>query len=165
MSYLHPILLENSKWMKSISDLSFIFQSESMGSRLSWLDFRYQDPYHGFDRSKVHGVAATLFKIKDINFAVALDTAGGGKVILIIFFDIWFDVALMVNFDRNFAFFGKSERIAVNGWPRISVNAKRRVPWDFGQVSDSFIHEMFYGITIENLIPKAVKCNCFQNHN
>ena len=42
--------------------------------------FMYSDPEPGFDRSQVYGVAAKLFKIKDMKFAVALDTAGGGKV-------------------------------------------------------------------------------------
>ena len=45
-----------------------------------WLDFQYSDPEPGFDRSQVYGVAAKLFTMKDIKFAVALDTAGGGKV-------------------------------------------------------------------------------------
>ena len=40
----------------------------------------FSDPEPGFDRSQVYGVAAKLFKIKDMKFAVALDTAGGGKV-------------------------------------------------------------------------------------
>ena len=47
------------------------------------LFFMYSDPEPGFDRSQVYGVAAKLFKIKDMKFAVALDTAGGGKVNLI----------------------------------------------------------------------------------
>ena len=55
-------------------------QVDTMGARYPWLDFRYSDPEPGFDRSQVHGVAAKLFKIKDMKFAVALDTAGGGKV-------------------------------------------------------------------------------------
>jgi len=55
-------------------------QVDTMGARYPWLDFRYSDPEPGFDRSQVYGVAAKLFKIKDMKFAVALDTAGGGKV-------------------------------------------------------------------------------------
>lgn len=55
-------------------------QVDTMGARYPWLDFQYQDPEPGFDRSQVYGVAAKLFKIKDPRFAVALDTAGGGKV-------------------------------------------------------------------------------------
>ena len=51
-----------------------------MGARFPWLDFQYSDPEPGFDRSQVYGVAAKLFTVKDIKFAVALDTAGGGKV-------------------------------------------------------------------------------------
>lgn len=51
-----------------------------MGARFPWLDFQYSDPEPGFDRSQVYGVAAKLFTMKDIKFAVALDTAGGGKV-------------------------------------------------------------------------------------
>ena len=51
-----------------------------MGARYPWLDFQYSDPEPGFDRSQVYGVAAKLFTMKDIKFAVALDTAGGGKV-------------------------------------------------------------------------------------
>ena len=52
--------------------------------RLQMLNFCafliFSDPEPGFDRSQVYGVAAKLFKIKDMRFAVALDTAGGGKV-------------------------------------------------------------------------------------
>lgn len=51
-----------------------------MSGRYPWLDFKYRDPEPGFDRSKVHGPAATLFTVKDERFCVALDTAGGGKV-------------------------------------------------------------------------------------
>jgi len=55
-------------------------QVDTMGAKYPWLDFRYADPEPNFDRSQVHGVAAKLFKIRDMKFAVALDTAGGGKV-------------------------------------------------------------------------------------
>ena len=57
------------------------FQVFEMSARHShWLDFKYSDPEKNFDRSQVHGPAATLFKVKDKKFCVALDTAGGGKV-------------------------------------------------------------------------------------
>ena len=55
-------------------------QVETMSARYPWLDFRYSDPEPGFNRNLVYGVAAKLFTIKDPRFAVALDTAGGGKV-------------------------------------------------------------------------------------
>ena len=51
-----------------------------VSSKSYGIDFNYQDPEPNFDRRKVHGVAATLIKVKDLRFSTALDQAGGGKV-------------------------------------------------------------------------------------
>jgi structural maintenance of chromosome 2 len=53
---------------------------DDMSARYSWLNFQYTDPERNFDRRQVRGPAATLFKVVDSKFFVALDTAGGGKV-------------------------------------------------------------------------------------
>jgi hypothetical protein len=53
-----------------------------MNASFPWLDFQYADPEPNFDRSKVLGVAAKLFTVKDHSFCVALDTVAGGKVSL-----------------------------------------------------------------------------------
>ena len=44
------------------------------------LDFNYTDPERNFDRRKVKGVVATLMKVKEQKYNVAIDTAAGGKV-------------------------------------------------------------------------------------
>ena len=49
-------------------------------SRSPNLEFQYHDPEKNFDRRKVKGVVATLMKVKDPKFNVAIDTACGGKV-------------------------------------------------------------------------------------
>ena len=51
-----------------------------MNARYQWLNFQYSDPEPNFDRSKVLGVVAKLFTVKDPKFYVALDTIAGGKV-------------------------------------------------------------------------------------
>jgi structural maintenance of chromosome 2 len=51
-----------------------------MNAQYPWLEFKYHDPEPNFDRSKVLGVAAKLFTVKDPRFAVALDTVAGGNV-------------------------------------------------------------------------------------
>ena len=51
-----------------------------VSSKSFGVDFNYQDPEPNFDRRKVHGVAASLIKVKDLRFSTALDQAGGGKV-------------------------------------------------------------------------------------
>jgi len=51
-----------------------------MSHKSSGIDFHYQDPEPNFDRRKVHGVAASLIKVKDLRFSTALDQAGGGKL-------------------------------------------------------------------------------------
>lgn len=58
------------------------FQVNGMNASFPWLDFQYADPEPNFDRSKVLGVAAKLFTVKDHSFCVALDTVAGGKVSL-----------------------------------------------------------------------------------
>ena len=50
-------------------------------ARSPLLDFQYSDPEKNFDQRKVKGIGAKLFKVKDPKYNVALDTAGGGKVL------------------------------------------------------------------------------------
>ena len=56
-------------------------QVNNIKSRSPNLEFQYHDPEKNFDRRKVKGVVATLMKVKDQKFNVAIDTACGGKVI------------------------------------------------------------------------------------
>ena len=58
-------------------------QVNGMNARYQGLNFQYTDPERNFDRSKVVGVAARLFTVKDPRFCVALDTIAGGKVKLL----------------------------------------------------------------------------------
>jgi structural maintenance of chromosome 2 len=51
-----------------------------LNARYPNLDFQYADPEPNFDRSKVLGVAAKLFTVKDPKFLVALDAVAGGNV-------------------------------------------------------------------------------------
>ncbi|KAH7722718.1 Structural maintenance of chromosomes protein 2 [Aphelenchoides avenae] len=50
-------------------------------TRYHYLDFRYEDPVPNFDRSRVKGVVAKLFTIRDPDaHATALEVAGGGQL-------------------------------------------------------------------------------------
>jgi len=49
-------------------------------SRYPALNFQYKDPERNFDRRKVKGVAAKLFRVKDERFCTGLETAAGGKL-------------------------------------------------------------------------------------
>lgn len=44
------------------------------------LDFQYEDPVRGFDRSKVKGLVAKLINVKDPKYATALEVVAGGKL-------------------------------------------------------------------------------------
>ena len=44
------------------------------------LQFNYRDPEPGFNRSKVKGVVAKLFRLKDPKFATALEVVAGGRI-------------------------------------------------------------------------------------
>lgn len=53
---------------------------EGMEYRHPRLNFQYTDPEKNFDRSKVRGVAAKLFSVKDQEFCQGLTIAAGGKL-------------------------------------------------------------------------------------
>ena len=55
-------------------------QLSNVKVRSPQLDFQYTDPEPDFDRKKVKGTVATLFKVTNQKFNAALDTACGGKV-------------------------------------------------------------------------------------
>ena len=55
-------------------------QLSNVKVRSPQLDFQYTDPERDFDRKKVKGTVATLFKVTNQKFNTALDTACGGKV-------------------------------------------------------------------------------------
>ena len=55
-------------------------QVESVDNRHPNLNFRYQNPGPGFDKRKVKGVAAKLFKVCDEKFASGLQAVAGGKI-------------------------------------------------------------------------------------
>ncbi|CAG2162003.1 unnamed protein product [Oppiella nova] len=52
----------------------------SAESSLSRTRFDFKDPQPNFDRSSVMGVVCNLFRVKDINFALALEKSAGGKL-------------------------------------------------------------------------------------
>uniref|UniRef100_A0A914BXX7 RecF/RecN/SMC N-terminal domain-containing protein n=1 Tax=Acrobeloides nanus TaxID=290746 RepID=A0A914BXX7_9BILA len=56
-------------------------QIDDFENRNHNLQFRYKDPYQNFDKSKVKGLVAKLFRVKDMRYATALEVAaGGGRV-------------------------------------------------------------------------------------
>ncbi|TKY68122.1 Structural maintenance of chromosomes protein 2-1 [Spatholobus suberectus] len=59
------------KWKDEIRNIS---------AYLANVDFTYHDPVKNFDRSKVKGVVAKLFKVKDRSTMTALEVAAGGKL-------------------------------------------------------------------------------------
>lgn len=44
------------------------------------LNFYYKDPDPNFNRGSVRGLVCNLFHVKDRKFAMALETAAGGRV-------------------------------------------------------------------------------------
>lgn len=48
--------------------------------RFPAFQFDYKDPEKNFDRSKVYGPVAKLFKVKNLAMATALEVSAGGKV-------------------------------------------------------------------------------------
>ena len=55
-------------------------QVDNLHAQYPNLDFQYNDPEPNFDRSKVLGVVAKLFTVKDPKFMVAIDAIAGGRV-------------------------------------------------------------------------------------
>ncbi|XP_054275835.1 structural maintenance of chromosomes protein 2 [Macrosteles quadrilineatus] len=53
---------------------------EQFQARNSALRFNYRDPEPNFDRSAVKGLVCQLFKVKDPKFAMALESAAGGRL-------------------------------------------------------------------------------------
>lgn len=53
---------------------------DKMSARLSRLNFQYQDPVKGFDRSKVKGLVAKLVEVKDSKNTTALEVTAGSKL-------------------------------------------------------------------------------------
>ncbi|KAI3432141.1 Structural maintenance of chromosomes protein [Psidium guajava] len=51
-----------------------------LSAQLANINFSYRDPIKNFDRSKVKGVVARLFKVKDSSTMIALEAAAGGKL-------------------------------------------------------------------------------------
>merc|ERR1719162_7735 len=62
------------------------YQVTQKQARVGGIDFAYVDPYQGFDRKSVKGVAAKLFKIKKDfeSYATALEITAGGKMFNVI---------------------------------------------------------------------------------
>ena len=48
--------------------------------RFPGVQFHYQTPREGFDRTRVNGVVAKLIDMKDPKYATALEITAGGKV-------------------------------------------------------------------------------------
>lgn len=65
---------------KKINDLSE--KRDFLKARLGGLDFNYQDPTPGFDRSKVQGLIASLITLPASNasFSTALEIVAGGRL-------------------------------------------------------------------------------------
>lgn len=55
-------------------------QKNQLSSSMNNLEFHYSDPSPGFDRSKVKGLVAELFSIKDEKYSTALEICAGGKL-------------------------------------------------------------------------------------
>ncbi|KAI0565202.1 Structural maintenance of chromosomes protein [Gracilaria domingensis] len=49
-------------------------------ARLGACEFRYSDPYPNFDRRKVHGLVATLIRVKDPKLTTAIEVTAGGRL-------------------------------------------------------------------------------------
>ena len=69
-------------WMKS--DLRFSFFS-----RFPNLHFDYKDPEKNFDRNRVKGLVCKLFKVKNPQFAKALEVTAGAKVSMYFIILLW----------------------------------------------------------------------------
>ena len=55
-------------------------QISSAESQLSRVRFDYKDPHNNFDRSKVIGVICNLFRVKNMDYALAIEKAAGGAL-------------------------------------------------------------------------------------
>ncbi|XP_062375565.1 structural maintenance of chromosomes protein 2 [Sardina pilchardus] len=53
---------------------------ESLMGRFPNLRFEYSDPERGWDRNKVKGLVASLFSVKDVSTATALEVVAGGRL-------------------------------------------------------------------------------------
>ncbi|XP_048126588.1 LOW QUALITY PROTEIN: structural maintenance of chromosomes protein 2-like [Alosa alosa] len=53
---------------------------ESLMGQFPNLRFEYTDPERGWDRSKVKGLVASLFSVKDVSTATALEVVAGGRL-------------------------------------------------------------------------------------
>jgi len=51
-----------------------------LSARLGNFDFRYSDPYSGFNRSSVHGLVAKLIRVKDPAANTAIEVTAGGRL-------------------------------------------------------------------------------------
>lgn len=56
-------------------------QASKLSSQFPQLVFDYTDPEPNFDRRRVLGPVAKLFRVKDLKYAVALEVIAGNKVI------------------------------------------------------------------------------------
>lgn len=54
--------------------------SDQLSAKLASCDFRYSDPYAGFDRRKVHGLVAKLVRVKDPAMTTAIEVTAGGRL-------------------------------------------------------------------------------------
>lgn len=54
--------------------------TDFLGFRHHHLQFKYNDPYPNFDRSRVKGVVAKLIRVKDPKYTAAIEVVAGGKV-------------------------------------------------------------------------------------
>lgn len=51
-----------------------------LSARLGSFDFRYSEPYPGFDHRRVHGLVAKLIRVKDPKTTTAIEVTAGGRL-------------------------------------------------------------------------------------
>lgn len=86
LSYEEDLMEVLQKDRASESEMVQKLQDEAriLASQLANVEFTYRDPERNFDRSRVKGVVAKVFKVKDSSTVVALEVAAGGKLFNIV---------------------------------------------------------------------------------
>lgn len=86
LSYEEGLMEVLQKDRASESEMVQKLQDEAriLASQLANVEFTYRDPERNFDRSRVKGVVAKVFKVKDSSTVVALEVAAGGKLFNIV---------------------------------------------------------------------------------
>jgi len=107
-------------------------QVERVFGRYPNLNFEYRDPERGFDRRKVRGVAARLFKIREPSFCMSLESVAGGKLYNVVIDTDMVGKALLKggNLQRRTTFIPLNKIQARRMDPRILQEAQKLVGKD-----------------------------------